>query len=225
MDKQILWLTVLVFNSILCANKLVSYWKLKMVGLSKQAAYLSDKQVKNAIARTSEYKHALRNRAVVELSVYAGLRAIEIASLRWEHLLDEDGRVGEVIALTNDASKGKSGGLVPLNAKLKETLTQLYRQTLTKSAKSSVIANSKGEGLKRQSVVNLLWSHYRKCDIAGASSHSGRRTFVSNAARKISLVGGSMRDVQALARHKNLQTTQRYVEQNSEAQRLVVNMI
>ena len=196
-----------------------------MVGLSKQAAYLSDKQVKNAIARTSEYKHALRNRAVVELSVYAGLRAIEIASLRWEHLLDEDGRVGEVIALTNDASKGKSGGLVPLNAKLKETLTQLYRQTLTKSAKSSVIANSKGEGLKRQSVVNLLWSHYRKCDIAGASSHSGRRTFVSNAARKISLVGGSMRDVQALARHKNLQTTQRYVEQNSEAQRLVVNMI
>ena len=196
-----------------------------MVGLSKQAAYLSEKQVKNAIARTDEYKHALRNRAVVELSVYAGLRAIEIASLRWEHLLDEDGRVGEVIALTNDASKGKSGGLVPLNAKLKETLTQLYRQTLTKSAKSSVIANSKGEGLRRQSVVNLLWSHYRKCDIAGASSHSGRRTFVSNAARKISLVGGSMRDVQALARHKNLQTTQRYVEQNSEAQRLVVNMI
>ncbi len=196
-----------------------------MVGLSKQAAYLSEKQVKNAIARTNDYKHALRNRAVVELSVYAGLRAIEIASLRWEHLLDEDGRIGEVIKLTNDASKGKSGGLVPLNAKLKETLTQLFDATDEKSAKSSVIINSKGEGLKRQSVVNLLWSHYRKCDIQGASSHSGRRTFLSNAARKISLVGGSIRDVQALARHKNLQTTQRYVEQNTEAQRLVVNMI
>jgi integrase len=196
-----------------------------MVGLSKQAAYLSEKQVKNAIARTNDYKHALRNRAVVELSVYAGLRAIEIASLRWEHLLDEDGRIGEVIKLTNDASKGESGGLVPLNAKLKETLTQLFDATAEKSAKSSVIINSKGEGLKRQSVVNLLWSHYRKCDIAGASSHSGRRTFITNAARKISLVGGSVRDVQALARHRNLQTTQRYVEQNTEAQRLVVNMI
>lgn len=196
-----------------------------MVGLSKQAAYLSEKQVKNAIARTNDYKHALRNRAVVELSVYAGMRAIEIASLRWEHLLDEDGRIGEVIKLTNDASKGKSGGLVPLNAKLKETLTQLYAATAEKSAKSAVIINSKGDGLKRQSVVNLLWSHYRKCDIAGASSHSGRRTFITNAARKISLVGGSVRDIQALARHANLQTTQRYVEQNSEAQRLVVNMI
>ena len=196
-----------------------------MVGLSKQAAYLSEKQVKNAIARTNDYKHSLRNRAVVELSVYAGLRAIEIASLRWEHLLDEHGLIGEVIKLTNDASKGKSGGLVPLNTKLKETLTQLYDVTAEKSAKSSVIANGKGGGLKRQSVVNLFWSHYRKCDIAGASSHSGRRTFITNAARKISLVGGSVRDIQALARHKNLQTTQRYVEQNSEAQRLVVNMI
>jgi len=38
-------------------------------------------------------------------------------------------------------------------------------------------------------------------------------------------VGGSMRDVQALARHANLQTTQRYVEQNTEAQRLVVGML
>jgi integrase len=196
-----------------------------MVGLSKQAAYLSDKQVKNAIARTNDYKHALRNRAVVELSVYAGLRAIEIASLRWEHLLDEDGRVGEVIKLTNDASKGKSGGLVPLNAKLRQTLTELFEATAVKSAKGAVITNSQGQVLKRQSVVNLLWSHYKRCDIPGAGSHSGRRTFISNAARKISQVGGSIRDVQALARHKNLQTTQRYVEQNTEAQRLVVNML
>lgn len=196
-----------------------------MVGLSKQAAYLSEKQVKNALARTNDYKYALRNRAVVELSVYAGLRAIEIASLRWEHILDEHGRIGEVIKLTNDASKGKSGGLVPLNAKLRQTLTELYAATVEKTAKSSVIVNGRGQGLKRQSVVNLLWSHYRKCDISGASSHSGRRTFITNAARKISLVGGSVRDIQALARHANLQTTQLYVEQNTEAQRLVVNMI
>jgi integrase len=196
-----------------------------MVGLSKQAAYLSEKQIRNALSRTTEYKYSLRNRTIIELSIYAGLRAIEIASLRWEHLLDENGRVGEVIKLTNDASKGKSGGLVPLNAKLKQTLTELFDATTVKSAKSAVITNGQGQALKRQSVVNLLWSHYRKCDITGASSHSGRRTFITNAARKISLVGGSVRDIQALARHKNLQTTQRYVEQNTEAQRKVVELI
>ena len=139
--------------------------------------------------------------------------------------MDEDGRVGDIIKLTNDGSKGRSGGLVLLKAKLKETLIELWCSSKKKSAKSAVIADDKGNALKRQSVVNLLWSHYRKCDISGASSHSGRRTFVLNAARKISLVGGSMRDVQALARHKNLQTTQRYVEQNTEAQRLVVGML
>jgi integrase len=196
-----------------------------MVGLSKQAAYLTEKQVKNAIARMNDYKHSLRNRAIIELTLFAGLRAIEVASLRWEHLLNEDGEIGEVIKLTNDASKGRSGGLVPLNAKLKATLAELWNKTADKSARNAVIVDGHGKALKRQSVVNLLWSHYRRCDIQGASSHSGRRTFVSNAARKISLVGGSMRDVQALARHKNLQTTQRYVEQNTEAQRLVVNMI
>ena len=139
--------------------------------------------------------------------------------------MDEDGRVGDIIKLTNDGSKGRSGGLVLLKAKLKETLIELWCSSKKKSAKSAVIADDKGNALKRQSVVNLLWSHYRKCDISGASSHSGRRTFVLNAARKISLVGGSMRDVQALARHKNLQTTQQYVEQNTEAQRKVVEML
>ena len=139
--------------------------------------------------------------------------------------MDEDERVGDIIKLTNDGLKGRSGGLVLLKAKLKETLIELWCSSKKKSAKSAVIVDDKGNALKRQSAVNLLWSHYRKCDISGASSHSGRRTFVLNAARKISLVGGSMRDVQALARHKNLQTTQQYVEQNTEAQRKVVEML
>ena len=67
--------------------------------------------------------------------------------------------------------------------------------------------------------------HYQLCDIEGASSHSGRRTFVTNAARKISMAGGTIRDVQALARHANLATTQRYIETNSAAQRAVVDLL
>jgi integrase len=199
-----------------------------MVGLARSAAYLNDRQVKNAIARTREYRHALRNRAVVELTVFAGLRAKEVASLRWEHLLDEHGEVGEVLRLTNDASKGKSGGLVPMNSALRETLRKLRELAICNRGGglgSPVIVSERGAAMQRQSIVNLLRDHYRRCDIQGASSHSGRRTFISNAARKISLVGGSIRDVQALARHANLQTTQRYVEENSEAQKLVVEML
>jgi integrase len=59
---------------------------------------------------------------------------------------------------------------------------------------------------------------YRHLGFVGCSSHSGRRTFITNAARKISTVGGSLRDVQELAGHSNLRTTQRYIDVNPDAQ-------
>ena len=54
---------------------------------------------------------------------------------------------------------------------------------------------------------------------------SGRRTFITNASRTISTVGGSLRDVQILAGHSTLSTTQRYIEADAEAQRRVVDLV
>jgi integrase/recombinase XerD len=73
--------------------------------------------------------------------------------------------------------------------------------------------------------VNLFHRWYRHLGFEGCSSHSGRRTFTTNAARKISTVGGSLRDVQALAGHSNLRTTQRYIEENPEAHARVVELV
>jgi integrase/recombinase XerD len=61
--------------------------------------------------------------------------------------------------------------------------------------------------------------------LEGCSSHSGRRTFVTNAAKNIIGVGGSLRDVQQLAGHTSLQMTQSYIEGDSEAKRRVVDLI
>jgi integrase/recombinase XerD len=76
-----------------------------------------------------------------------------------------------------------------------------------------------------QAVVNLFSRWYADLGFSGCSSHSGRRTFITNAARKISTVGGSLRDIQALAGHSNLSTTQRYIESHAEAQRKVVELV
>ena len=59
----------------------------------------------------------------------------------------------------------------------------------------------------------------------GASSHSGRRTLITNVAKNISAVGGSMRDVQSLAGHSNLQTTQRYIEVDTQSQPKFIDFI
>ena len=58
----------------------------------------------------------------------------------------------------------------------------------------------------------------------GCSSHSGRRTLITNAARKIPTVG-SLRDAQALAGHSNLSMTQHYIESHAEAQRRIVEIV
>lgn len=62
-------------------------------------------------------------------------------------------------------------------------------------------------------------------DIHYSSSHSGRRTFITNCARNVSKAGGSIRDVMALAGHRHLATTQRYVEQDPEAQKSLISLI
>ena len=74
-------------------------------------------------------------------------------------------------------------------------------------------------------VDDLGKAWYRLTGLNGCLSHSGRRTFITNAARTISTVGGSLRDVQMLAGHRPLSTTQRYIEADVEAQKRVVDLV
>ena len=66
---------------------------------------------------------------------------------------------------------------------------------------------------------------FKNIGLRGCSSHSGRRTFVTRAARIVHKAGGSLRDVQLLAGHRSIQTTQRYIDGDSDAQRKLVSMI
>ncbi len=88
-----------------------------------------------------------------------------------------------------------------------------------------VITTERSNKTSAQVIVNTFQRWYSELGFIGASSHSGRRTFITNVARKISSVGGSMRDVQSLAGHSNLQTTQRYIEVDTKSQRKVIDLI
>lgn len=76
-----------------------------------------------------------------------------------------------------------------------------------------------------RSIVNWFASAYENVGFVGCSSHSGRRTFITQAARLLSKTGGSLRDVQELAGHRNLLSTELYIAGNRDAQRKLVRMM
>jgi len=197
------------------------------MALGKQAKILADKQVRAVLAELDTRRYPLRDRTMFMLSLKAGMRAKEVASVTWGMVTDAEGQIGDVIALENRASKGRAGGRhIPIHSDLKTVLIQLHRDRGDKARSDMpVIHSERDRGLSAAAVV--VWFHrlYADLGMVGCSSHSGRRSFITRAARKISEVGGSLRDVQQLAGHASLGTTARYIEADAEAQKKVVALI
>ncbi len=196
------------------------------MALTKQAKVLTKPQQQAVLTYLDQTRHPERNRVVFLLSVKAGFRAKEIAGLTWSMATDAQGSIADAIALDNGAAKGKrGGGVVPLNGQLRQALEALRRVSGAASGGDRVIQSERGKSVSAQVMVNLFWRWYRALGFDGCSSHSGRRTFITTAARKISSVGGSMRDVQMLARHNSLNMTMRYIDADAAAMRKVVELL
>jgi integrase/recombinase XerC len=197
------------------------------VALGKQAKILTDKQVRAVLAELDARRYPLRDRVTFLLSIKAGLRAKEIALVTWAMVTDAEGEIADVIALENRASKGKGGGRhIPIHPDLKAALIKLHQERGEKVRPDlPLIHSERDRGLSAAAVV--VWFHrlYSGLGMVGCSSHSGRRGFITRAARKIGEVGGSLRDIQQLAGHASLGTTARYIEGDHDAQRKVVALI
>lgn len=196
------------------------------MALAKQAKILTKPQADAVLAYLSTTRYPVRDRVIFLLSVKAGLRAKEIASLTWPMVTDAEGHLSDLISLTDKASKGRGGRSIPLNKELKTALQDMKTEAENASRPSLfVVTSERGGPTSAAVIVNKFAGWYRALGFVGASSHSGRRTFITNAARRISTVGGSLRDVQLLAGHSALSTTQRYIEADGLAQRRIVDVI
>ena len=162
-------------------------------------------------------------------SVKCGLRAKEISHLKWVMVMESDGSVGDQLHLPNSSSKGRSGRIVPLHKNLKDNLIEMVKEHQTNKefdpSTSFIIVTERSKSTTPQSIVNMFQRWYRRLGLVGCSSHSGRRTFITETSKKISIVGGSLRDIQMMVGHSSLQTTQRYIEGDSECQRRVVDLL
>ena len=190
--------------------------------LGKQAKILSPEDMADLLIFADCTRNPIRNRVIVLLSAKAGMRAGEIANLTWDMVINAAGQIGNIIELRDHAAKKGSGRLIPIHSDLADALCA-WRQDLVELG--HVVRSERGGPMAPLSIVTWFAIAYRMIGLDGCSSHSGRRTFITRAARLVHHAGGSMRDVQLLAGHRSIQTTQRYIDGDSDAQRKLVSMI
>jgi len=188
----------------------------------KQAKILSDGQIERLLSFVSTTRNPTRNLVLVLLSLKAGLRAGEIAKLTWPMVLDPEGGIAPVIELRDHAAKKKSGRLVPMHPDLRDALGRWRKAAVTEGP---VVRSEHGGAMTPVSICNFFALAYSALGLEGCSSHSGRRTFITRAARLVHQTGGSLRDVQLLAGHRSIAVTQGYIDGDTDAQRRLVSLI
>ena len=199
------------------------------MGMGKQSKVLNKQQIEMVSSHLRSKRNGLRNQTIFLLSVKCGLRSKEISKLSWKEVCNSNGEVDNCISLTNRSSKGLSGRIIPLHKDVRHNLIELldhHKQFRSFDINTSfVVRTERSPFTTSQTIVNMFQKWYRTLGLVGCSSHSGRRTFITETSKKISLVGGSLRDIQMMVGHSSLQTTQRYIESDSESHRKVVDLL
>ena len=197
-----------------------------------QARVLTERELRKVLNFCNTQPHATRNRTMLLCTHMAGMRVGEVAALTVSDVLAMDGTVKEEIALSAQQTKGSKARTVLVPKKLRDELTDYLQQrygianllavtqTDTQRALFPTQKNPK-RGFTANTLCQLFHKIYKDSQMYGATSHSGRRTFITKLADK----GVGVRVLMALAGHKSIATTQRYIELNPTIMKAAVELI
>lgn len=188
----------------------------------KQARVLTDAEFKRLMAVVAQSRHAARNRLAFMLSHFAGLRVGEIAALTVHDVIDCDGGVREQLRLSADITKGGHARTVFLNEKLRRELRQYQISGLTGThPERPLLMTQKKTAFSANTLCQLMAQIYQQAGLDGATSHSGRRWFITRLAHS----GVSPKVIMTLAGHRNLTTTQRYIDVRDDMMKAAVEVL
>lgn len=188
----------------------------------KQAKVLDDAELKRVLAVAAQGKHAARNRMALLLSHYSGLRVGEIATLRWSDVVGPGGEIKQQFYLKPENTKSNEARPVHLGKRLQRELAT-YKSCLAQQFRltDALILSQKRGGFSANSLCQLFGRLYAQAGIDGATSHSGRRWFITRLAHS----GISPKVIMTLAGHRSLATTQRYIDVNDEMMARAVEVL
>ena len=192
--------------------------------MSNQAKTLTQQELRRVLDYTATRKHSVRNRALLMTTHLSGMRVGEVASLRNSDVLDTEGNIRNEIRLSAEQTKGNEARVVFVSDKLRKEL-ELYTRlmsnaTINPQLKFFYSQKRTSDGFTANTLTQFFHYLYKRAGIDGASSHSGRRTFITNLATK----GVGVRVLMSLAGHKNISTTQAYIDVNDDMKRKAVEL-
>ena len=193
--------------------------------MSKQAKTLTTTELRRVLDYTATRKHSARNRALLMTTHLSGMRVGEVASLRNSDVLDTEGNIRTEIRLSAEQTKGNEARIVFVNDKLRKEL-ELYKRFMDKANINPAVKffysqKKASDGFTANTLTQFFHYLYKRAGVDGASSHSGRRTFITNLASK----GVGVRVLMSLAGHKNISTTQAYIDVNDDMKRKAVELV
>lgn len=190
--------------------------------MPKQAKTLQAQELRRVLDYIATRPHALRNRVMLLATHYAGLRVGEVANLRYGDVVDGLCAIRDEIRLDPGQTKGRYGRVVFINAKLKRELAAyLARYPQTVPEDKLFATQKRASGFTPNTLAQHFHHLYRRAGIEGASSHSGRRSFITNLASK----GVGVRVLMSLAGHRHIGSTQLYIDVNDEMKRRAVELV
>jgi integrase/recombinase XerD len=175
-----------------------------------QARALNTVEMEQVLGHVRSGRHAHRNRCFILLTHLAGLRVGEVASLRWMDVMTADGQIKEEVRLLPEMTKGKHARTVFISTRLREELQRyadIYRRSATLECPLFYSQKDARKGFTANSLTQTIAKLYRGAGLDGATSHSGRRSFLTNLANK----GTAIHLLRTLAGHRSISTTATYL--------------
>lgn len=189
-----------------------------------RAKTLTDEALAKVLAKVDTMSgNPLRDYAAILLSFRGGLRACEIAGLSWRDVLDAEGKVADTIEIPPGIAKKGAGGTVPMHPAIKATLEAMRAKYPAHwlGAREPILRGVRQTRLTANYVQKRLGAIYGACGLIGVTSHSGRRSFLTALAQRANEYGCSLKDVQHLARHANIGTTEAYIDPSANVGKMV----
>lgn len=184
-------------------------------GSTGRAAVLTKAQVRHVLRIAgSRSRHASRAEAALALSIGLGLRAKELAALKWSDVYEADGSVRGVLHLKAAYTKGAKTRDVFVSSPVVRRALQRYAESdwlgSARKSQSALFRSQKGGPMTAGSMARFFKALYSEAGIANATSHSGRRTLITNLAER----GVDLKAIAEIAGHATIRTTAMYVEAN-----------